>query len=147
LKWLTSQTAGRYNIKITVKADSSADPQAIDVRVFLFQAVRELLFNSVKHAPRSPIHVTMKKDGQGKVRIVVSDQGAGFDPAKLDSKTMGTAGFGLFSIRERITSIGGEFGIQSAPGRGTQATLLAPCGLASQGNPERIRGKLASPKR
>ena len=125
LKWLTSQTAGRYNIKITVKADSSADPQAIDVRVFLFQAVRELLFNSVKHAPRSPIHVAMKNDGRGKVRIVVSDQGAGFDPAKLDSKTMGTAGFGLFSIRERITSIGGEFRIQSTQGRGTQATLLA----------------------
>src|SRR6476646_3254297 len=75
LEWLTSQTAVRYNIKITVKADSSADPQAIDVRVFLFQAVRELLFNSVKHAPRSPIHVAMKKDGQRKVRIVVSDQG------------------------------------------------------------------------
>ena len=130
LKWLTSQMAGRYNIKITVKADSSADPQAIDVRVFLFQAVRELLFNSVKHAPRSPIHVAMKNDGQGKVRIVVSDQGAGFDPAKLDSKTMGTAGFGLFSIRERITSIGGEFRIQSTQGRGTQATLLAPCAPA-----------------
>ena len=130
LEWLTSQTAGRYNIKITVKADSSADPQAIDVRVFLFQAVRELLLNSVKHAPRSPIHVAMTNDGRGKVRIVVSDQGAGFDPAKLDSKTMGTAGFGLFSIRERITSIGGEFRIQSTQGRGTQATLLVPCNLA-----------------
>jgi signal transduction histidine kinase len=147
LEWLTSQTAKRYNIKVTVKADSSAEPQAIDVRVFLFQAVRELLFNSVKHARRSPIHVAMARGGRGKVRIVVSDQGAGFNPAKLDSKKAGTTGFGLFSIRERITSIGGEFGIQSAPGRGTQATLLAPCGLASQGNPERIRGKLASPKR
>jgi len=126
LKWLTNQTAQRYNVKIRVQADSSADPQAIDVRVFLFRAVRELLFNSVKHAPRSPIDVVMTKDGRDRVRIVVSDQGAGFDPAKLDSKTMGTAGFGLFSIRERITSVGGEFRIQSTPGCGTQATLLAP---------------------
>ena len=43
---------------------------------------------------------------------------------------MGTAGFGLFSIRERITSIGGEFRIQSTQGRGTQATLLVSCNLA-----------------
>ena len=126
LKWLTGQTAGRYNIRITVKADSSADPQAIDVRVFLFQAVRELLFNSVKHAQRSSIDVAMTNDGRGNVRIVVSDTGAGFNPAKLDSRTMGTTGFGLFSIRERITSIGGEFRIESTKGRGTQATLLAP---------------------
>ena len=126
LEWLTSQTAERYNIKITAKTDSSANPQAIDVRAFLFQAVRELLFNSVKHAPRCPIHVAMTNDGRRRVRIVVSDQGAGFDPAKLDSKAMATAGFGLFSIRERITGIGGEFRIQSTPGRGTRATLLAP---------------------
>jgi signal transduction histidine kinase len=139
LKWLTSQTAERYDIKITVKADSSADPKAIDVRVFLFQAVRELLFNSVKHAPRSPIHVAMTNDGRGKVRIVVSDQGAGFDPAKLDSKTLGTAGFGLFSIRERITSLGGEFRIQSTQGRGTQATLLAPCTSAAPDKANRRR--------
>jgi signal transduction histidine kinase len=139
LVWLTDQTAGRYNIKITVKADSSADPQAIDVRVFLFQAVRELLFNSVKHAPRSPIHVAMTNDGRGKVRIIVSDRGAGFDPAKLDSKTMRSTGFGLFSIRERITSIGGEFQIKSSQGRGTQATLLAPCGAAVPGKSKRGR--------
>jgi len=81
----------------------------------------------------------MKNDGRGKVRIVVSDQGAGFDPAKLDSKTMGTAGFGLFSIRERITSIGGEFRIQSTQGRGTQATLLAPCGSAMPDKANRRR--------
>jgi signal transduction histidine kinase len=139
LVWLTNQTAGRYDIKITLKADSSADPQAIDVRVFLFQAVRELLFNSVKHAPRSPIHVAMTNDGRGKVRIVVCDRGAGFDPAKLESKTMGTTGFGLFSIRERITSIGGEFQIQSSQGRGTQATLLAPCAAAVPGKAKRRR--------
>jgi len=131
LKWLTSQTALRYNTRVTVKADSSADPQAIDVRVFLFQAVRELVLNSVKHAPRSPIHVAMTNARQGKVRIVVTDQGPSFDPAEFDSKTTGTTGFGLFSIRERITSIGGEFRIESRKGRGTQATLLAPCASAA----------------
>jgi len=73
------------------------------------------------------------------VRIVVSDQGAGFDPAKLDSKTIGTAGLGLFSIRERITSIGGEFRIQSTQSRGTQATLLAPRALAVPDKANRLR--------
>jgi signal transduction histidine kinase len=145
LEWLASQTAKKHNVQVTVKTDASAEPQAADVSVFLFQAVRELLLNAVKHAGRGAIHVAMANDGQGKVHIVVSDHGAGFNTAQLDSQRAGTGGFGLFSIRERITSIGGEFGIESAPGRGTQATLRAPCGFALHDKPKGSRGKSASP--
>lgn len=137
LEWLASQTSKKQNIRVTVETDPSADPQGDDVRIFLFQAVRELLLNAVKHARGSSVHVAMGNDGAGKVRIVVSDRGPGFDPAKIDAQKIRIGGFGLFSIRERVSSIGGEFEIQSAPGRGTRVTLLAPRGCILPDKPQK----------
>jgi hypothetical protein len=51
----------------------------------------------------------------------------GFDPAMLDLQQNGPGGLGLFSIRERVISFEGKLQIESAPGRGTRITLVAPC--------------------
>ena len=114
--------------KVSVEADSSANPKAIDVRVFLFQAVRELLLNAVKYAAGSPVHVLMKGIGSGKLRIIVSDRGPGFDPTNLDRQGIQLGGLGLFNIRERMASFGGKLQIDNVPGRGTRITLIAPRG-------------------
>jgi signal transduction histidine kinase len=126
LEWLAAQARKHHGAKVSVDANSSANPKAIDVRVFLFQAVRELLLNAVKHAPGSPVHIVMKGVGSSKLRVTVSDRGPGFDPATLDRQGIQLGGLGLFSIRERMASFGGRFRIDSALGRGTRITLAAP---------------------
>ena len=128
LEWLAAQARKHHGARVSVDADSSANPKAIDVRVFLFQAVRELLLNAVKHAAGSPVYIVMKGVGSGKFRVIVSDRGSGFDPATLDRQGIQLGGLGLFSIRERMASFGGRFRIDSAPGRGTRITLAAPRG-------------------
>jgi signal transduction histidine kinase len=127
LEWLAAQTRKHHNIQVSVEADSSANPKAADVRVFLFQAVRELLLNAVKHGGGSAVHIVMTSAGLSKVRIVVADRGPGFDPAALDLQQIGPGGLGLFNIRERVSGFEGELQIESAPGRGTRITLVAPC--------------------
>jgi len=63
----------------------------------------------------------------------VTDQGIGFDPAALsDRAKSGHVGWGLISIRERLTLLGGRFEIHSAPGHGTVFRLVAPRGLAPE---------------
>jgi len=74
------------------------------------------------------VHITMKGIGSGKLRVVVSDRGPGFDPARLDRQGIQLSGLGLFSIRERMASFGGKLQIESAPGHGTRITLIAPRG-------------------
>jgi len=128
LEWLAAQARKHHSAKVSVDADPSANPKAIDVRLFLFQAVRELLLNAVKHAAGSPVHIVMKGVGSSKLRVTVSDRGPGFDPATLDRQGIQLGGLGLFSIRERMASFGGRFRIDSAPGRGTRITLAAPRG-------------------
>src|SRR5215203_4057918 len=86
LEWFAAETRKNYNIEVTVEADSSANPKAADVRIFLFRAVRELLLNSVKHALGSAVHITMQHRRPDKVRIIVADDGPGFDPSSLDDK-------------------------------------------------------------
>ncbi len=123
LEWLAAETRKNYNIEVTVEADCSANPKAADVRIFLFRAVRELLLNSAKHAGGSAVHITMQHRRPDKVRIIVADDGSGFDPNSLDDKRTGSQTVGLLNIRERVGSFGGEFHINSGPKRGTRITL------------------------
>jgi two-component system, chemotaxis family, CheB/CheR fusion protein len=128
LEWLAAETCKNYNIEATVEADCSANPKAADVRIFLFRAVRELLLNSAKHAGGSAMHITMEHRRPDKVRIIVADDGPGFDPTSLDDKQTDSQTVGLLTIRERVSNFGGEFHINSNPKRGTRITLSLPCG-------------------
>src|SRR5882757_1326268 len=128
LEWLAAETRKNYNIEVTVQADCSANPKAADVRIFLFRAVRELLLNSAKHAGGSAVHITVQHRRPDKVRIIVADDGPGFDPNSLGDKRTGSQTVGLLNIRERVTSFGGEFHIKSGRKRGTRITLSLPRG-------------------
>src|SRR6266850_8580160 len=130
LEWLAAETRKNYNIEVTVEADSSANPKTADVRIFLFRAVRELLLNSAKHAGGSAVHITMQYGRPDKVRIIVADDGPGFDPNSLDDKRTGSQTVGLLNIRERVSGFGGEFHINSGPKCGTRITLSLPRGSA-----------------
>jgi signal transduction histidine kinase len=128
LEWLAAETRKNYNVEVIVEADSLANPKAADARIFLFRAVRELLLNSVKHAGGSAVHITMQRRRPNKVRIIVADDGPGFIPNSLDNMRTDLQTVGLVNIRERVSSFGGEFHINSGPKRGTRITLLLPCG-------------------
>jgi CheY-like chemotaxis protein len=129
LPWLAEWTQDKYKVDVEVIADPRADSARKDVRTLLFESVRELLFNAVKHAQADRITLELAVHGDEQLCITVSDQGLGFDPAALDYRsTASQVGWGLFSIRERLTLLGGSFEIESAPGEGTRVRLVAPCG-------------------
>jgi signal transduction histidine kinase len=117
-------------MEVTIETDSSANPKAADVRIFLFRAVRELLLNSVKHAVGSAVHITTQNLRPDKVRVIVADGGPGFDPTSLDAQR-GSQTFGLLDIRERVSSFGGEFHINRGPKRGSRITLSLLRGSAA----------------
>ncbi len=125
LDWLVKQTRKRYNLKADFIDDGKTKTLDTDVRVLLFQAVRELLVNIVKHANADKVTVSSRKV-RNQVRITVEDDGGGFDPANINNRDYTKGGFGLFNIRERLDLIGGSIDIRSKPGKGTQVILTAP---------------------
>lgn len=129
LRWLANQTQSKYRVSVEVSADPMADSGRKDVRTLLFESVRELLFNAVKHAHADRVTVQATVDPDHALRILVEDSGVGFDPVELAERgNAGPAGWGLFSIRERLTLLGGRLEIESAPGRGARFCLIAPRG-------------------
>jgi CheY-like chemotaxis protein/anti-sigma regulatory factor (Ser/Thr protein kinase) len=96
-----------------------------DIKLLLFESVRELLFNVVKHAHTRSARVNVRRiDGQ--LQVIVSDHGVGFDPTAMPAAGEGGRGFGLFSIRERLELMGGTFELESAPGQGSRVVLSVP---------------------
>jgi signal transduction histidine kinase len=129
LKWL-----GEYMQKLSMRVSVNVpEEQAVmlpeDQAVLLFQSVRELLINTSKYAGTGEATVTLECS-PSQLRIQVRDQGPGFDVTAAAAATAPTGSpsskFGLFSIRERMTALGGSFDIQSAAGEGVIATLTLP---------------------
>ena len=131
LTWLAEQTRKKYGLDVQITADPLANSVRKDIRTLLFESVRELLINAVKHAEADRVAIVLALDPDDALRITVTDQGIGFDPAAVvDRGKSGPVGWGLFSIRERLTLLGGRFEIESAPGQGTTFRLIAPRGAA-----------------
>lgn len=95
-----------------------------DYAVLVFQSVRELLFNVLKHAGTDAATVEAFVSDQCHLHICVVDSGIGFDAKTLGSTT--AKGYGLFSIQERIEGLGGTFTVRSSPGSGTHIELSVP---------------------
>lgn len=117
--WLANQTRQRFGIETEFINDRKHKPLDNDVRIVLFQAVRELLANVVKHSKADRVKISIQA-AQGLIRITVEDNGVGFDVSRTGT------GFGLFNIRERLDHIGGGIELSSKPGLGTKITLFAP---------------------
>jgi signal transduction histidine kinase len=126
LEWLARWMAEKHGIHVNLTAVKDIPAPAEDVKVLLFESVRELLFNAVKHANVSSVTVNLGQVEGNALRITVSDAGTGFDPASLKLAGQIGGGFGLFSIRERLDLIGGNLEIDSSPGKGSRFILTAP---------------------
>jgi signal transduction histidine kinase len=77
--------------------------------------------NAVRHADAHNIYLTMRLDGP-QVRLIVRDDGCGFDRAQVDSSTH----FGLGIMADRVARVGGALHVASEPGWGTQVIVRLP---------------------
>lgn len=126
LEWLARRMQQEHGLTVHLNARPEAEPEGDDIRAFLFQAVREALFNIVKHAGVNEATVSLSLATDGGVVLQVRDEGVGFEIETGEPSEPGAAGFGLFSIRERLEFLGGRSVITSAPGRGTCVSLHIP---------------------
>jgi signal transduction histidine kinase len=96
------------------------------IKILLYRSVRELLINAAKHSEAESVQIKIDRDDNN-LEIILEDDGIGFDTSCLDGiRRKKTAGFGLFSIGERLKQMGGKLEINSLKGKGTKVTLVAP---------------------
>jgi signal transduction histidine kinase len=126
LRWLTTQMAELYHLRVDLEIADRCDTPGDDLHVLIFQLVRELLFNVVKHARVEQAHVRVFLRDQNLV-VLIEDSGVGFDAETvLKGEPRASGGFGLHSIRERLDLFGGRLEVESHPGDGTRAKIVVP---------------------
>jgi len=122
MEWLCDHMAKTHGLPIEFVDDDEPKPLKEDLSVFCFQAGRELLMNVVKHACATQAVLSLQREGN-RLLMTVEDNGAGFDIAEINRHAAGTEGFGLFSIRERLSHYGGTITISSRPGSGAKVSI------------------------
>jgi PAS domain S-box-containing protein len=124
--WLADQMKV-HGLTVSIQKPQQRIVLPDDQAVLVFQSVRELLFNVLKHAGTGQAELAVDSSQQGELTIMVTDRGKGFDPADLSSRgEEERKRFGLFSVRERMESMGGRLVVESRPDHGTTARLIFP---------------------
>ncbi|MCB0166167.1 MAG: response regulator [Anaerolineae bacterium] len=122
--WLAGQMEQRHNLEVNLDGEENCNVKNDDLRILIFQMVRELLFNVVKHAGVNQVRLKYFTEGD-LIKIQVIDKGSGFDSAILNKPEKKDA-FGLYSIKERLNLFGGNLDIKSRSGQGTTTTITIP---------------------
>ncbi len=111
-----AQSRSRITLDLSV---GSRRPLPEEVHVTFYRVAQEALNNVVGHAAASSARVELT--GDEAVVLTVADDGKGFDQARVSPDRLG-----IISMRERAGSVGADFTIETAPGRGTVVTLEWP---------------------
>jgi PAS domain S-box-containing protein len=149
LRWLERWATDRFGLKVEVDVEETDGAEPEGVRVALFRFASELLTNVARHARVKQAALRLRSPREGELELTVSDNGVGFNPAAARSLEA-IPGFGLFSLRERAESLGGQMEILSSPGWGCQVRISIPVARRSEagaGAPGGGTGRVAARSR
>ncbi|RYY67569.1 MAG: hypothetical protein EOO12_00605, partial [Chitinophagaceae bacterium] len=101
-------------------------PVRQDAHLAFYRIIQEALNNTVKHAGAQEAIIHIEGINDGGLRLVYTDDGAGFDPAHA------RAGIGMTNMTTRAESLGGTCSLQSRPGAGCRIEVRLPNALVAQ---------------
>jgi PAS domain S-box-containing protein len=124
LQWLATDMNQVHGLDIETDMAELSVPLSDELKALLFESVRELLRNVVKHAGVRAARMCLRHH-EPYVEVAVEDRGSGFDAHQLEDAPARHE-LGLFSIRERLAALGGALRLQGLPGGGTRVELAIP---------------------
>ncbi|MCK4471455.1 MAG: GAF domain-containing sensor histidine kinase, partial [Anaerolineae bacterium] len=123
LRWYSARFASRVNIAVTVQGEDPVPRLDAPVENVLFRIAQEALTNVAKHAHATQVTVAVEVEvDSGTVRLVVADDGIGFDPTRVAGPDERLK-WGLLTMAERAEGVGGHFRIESSPQRGARVIV------------------------
>jgi two-component system NarL family sensor kinase len=122
LKTLVDRWEAETGVATRFKAINGGRPLPPRVEVALYRVCQEALTNVARHARPSRVTVRLVATPDA-VRLVVQDDGRGFDPSRVQDDR-----HGLMGMRERAVTIGGLLEVESASNEGTRVEVTVPLG-------------------
>jgi len=145
LEWIRTHAARLYGLDVTLSINLCDTIElAEQARFTVFNSIQELLLNTVKHAGVTEASIVVSTPSQDLITIIVRDDGEGFSPTMIDQEGLGSGGFGLFTLKERVSWLGGSVDIKSRPGNGCMVTLNIPLKVDGDDSIKSTRKALSS---
>jgi PAS domain S-box-containing protein len=121
LREYAAQMTRRTGVAVKVAGEIPAGWLNAESETMLFRIAQEALTNCAKHARASEINIELSP-GVPNILMTISDNGTGFDLKAL-GQSGHRPGLGLLTMRERVEFSGGNFRLESVPGKGTCITV------------------------
>jgi signal transduction histidine kinase len=123
LEWQAREVSKRSGIRVKVDANDVPETLPEEHKTCVYRIVQEALHNCVQHAAARNVKITVERQAPG-LRLAIEDDGQGFAPQRQ-------RGMGLLGIQERVSHLGGDFAVDSAPGKGTALHVTLPLETAA----------------
>jgi signal transduction histidine kinase len=130
LRATSAEFTERTGVAVKIDCVKMEERLPINTEMALFRILQEALTNVERHARSRQVTVGLTQPC-GFVQLNITDDGAGFDPGPHTARQNGNGGLGLLAMRERATSLGGDFKIKSLRGTGTEIEVCIPLGKAA----------------
>jgi PAS domain S-box-containing protein len=124
LRWCGERVVARTGVVVDVYGEEPAPALPPPVGNTIFRIAQEALTNVVKHAQAQTVQMSVDSES-GVLRLVIEDDGVGFDTANLSTPDE-NHGWGLLTMIERAIAVGGQCEIESSPQAGTRIVLEVP---------------------
>ena len=121
--------AERSGLQIELDATQAAAAVSGELDTTVFRVVQEAVNNAVRHARATRIRVSLRTEADA-LRLVIEDDGVGFDPESVSQRVKRGEHLGLLGMTERVRSAGGTIELHSSPGAGSRLEVRVP--LAKQ---------------
>jgi PAS domain S-box-containing protein len=122
IDWQSGEFQRRSGISTEFRSTMPEYTYSSGIAIGLFRICQESLTNVARHAEASKIYISLQKQDNEKILLKIEDNGKGFEVGQIgDKKTLG-----LLGMRERTQMMGGEFRIESVPGKGTTLFVTVP---------------------
>jgi PAS domain S-box-containing protein len=134
LRWYVNQQAERAGLEAKFSADPLADDVPPHIQIAGFRLAQEAITNVVRHAQARTLLVEVGRAGTS-LRLIVRDDGKGFDVAAAEARAERGASLGLLGMKERAALVGGRVRIISSPGDGATVEILLSLDAAESALP------------
>ena len=124
LQWLGDEYPRTYGFDVDVDVGDGGERLSPEIELALFRIAQEALTNAGRHAHATHVRVELHIL-DGTVRMLVEDNGVGFDPARIDVMSR-RGGLGLYGMQERAALLGGTLRVETALDKGTAITAIVP---------------------
>jgi signal transduction histidine kinase len=124
LRWQARTIRDISKIKVSLRVGRNFPRLPRNLEVVIYRVVQESLNNAARHSRATEVDVGLQYRAES-VNINIKDNGIGFDPKRL-AELRRKSSFGLLSMQERISILGGTFAVDSRPREGTQVRVSLP---------------------